>query len=139
GPARCLREMARSALRQRPKAFPRQLPSYRAAGHAHFLSTSNESSTREFPRHRLFSIQFDVIFVIGQALAESIESEHPRAGSAHQALEARSKARHPRASLPVLPRSPTLETVSTKQARMLLLDITEARNINAVGAMSERN
>src|SRR5437879_1888192 len=87
----------------------------------------------------LFFIQLDVIFVIGQALAESIESEHPRAGSAHHALEVRSKARHPRASLPVLPRSPTLETVSTKQARMLLLDITEARNINAVGAMSERN
>src|SRR5438445_249872 len=47
GPSHCLQEMARSALRQRPKAFPRQLPSYRAAGHAHFLSTRNESSALE--------------------------------------------------------------------------------------------
>src|SRR6266567_1757594 len=106
GPAHCLQEMARSALRQRPKAFPRQLPSYRAAGHAHFLSTRNESSAREFPKH---------------------------------GLEVCSKARHPGASFPVLSRSPTLETVSTKQPRMLLLHIAEARNVDAVGPMSERN
>src|SRR4029077_4440267 len=65
-------------------------------------------------------VQFDEIFVIGQALAEPIKSEHPWTRAAQHALEIRSEARHPRASLPVLPRSPTLETVSTKQARMLL-------------------
>src|SRR5437879_8044059 len=67
-----------------------------------------------------FFIQLDVIFVIGQALAESIESEHPRAGSAHHALEVRSKARHPRAALPVVPRTPALETVPTTRLRTSL-------------------
>src|SRR5438093_1229204 len=91
------------------------------------------------PSIGFFFVQFDEIFVIGHALAESIKREHPRTGAAQHALEVCSKTRHPRASFPVLPRSPTLETVSTKQARMLLLDITEARNIDAVRAMPERN
>src|SRR5206468_8709029 len=91
------------------------------------------------PRIGFFFIQLDVIFATGQALAESIKREHPWTGAAQHALEVRSKTRHPSASFPVLPRSPTLETVSTKQARMLLLDITEARNIDAVRAMPERN
>src|SRR5436190_17206366 len=91
------------------------------------------------PRIGFLFIQLDVIFATGQALAESIKREHPWTGAAQHALEVRSKTRHPSASFPVLPRSPTLETVSTKQARMLLLDITEARNIDAVRAMPERN
>src|SRR5205814_3276304 len=91
------------------------------------------------PRIGFFFIQLDVIFAIGQALAESIKREHPWTGAVQHALEVCSKARHPSASFPVLSRSPTLETVSTKQARMLLLDITEARNIDAVRAMPERN
>src|SRR6266566_1619867 len=91
------------------------------------------------PSVGFFFVQFDEIFAIGQALAEPIKSEHPWTGAAQHALEVCSKARHPSASFPVLSRSPTLETVSTKQARMLLLDITEARNIDAVRAMPERN
>src|SRR5438874_650111 len=90
------------------------------------------------PSIGFFFVQFDEIFAIGQALAEPIKSEHPWTGAAQHALEVCSKARHPSASFPVLSRSPTLETVSTKQARMLLLDITEARNIDAVRAMPER-
>src|SRR5207245_8105360 len=90
------------------------------------------------PSVGFFFVQFDEIFAIGQALAEPIKSEHPWTGAAQHALEVCSKARHPSASFPVLSRSPTLETVSTKQARMLLLDITEARNIDAVRAMPER-
>src|SRR5947208_14313925 len=91
------------------------------------------------PRIGFFFIQLDVIFAIGQALAESIKREHPWTGAAQHALEVRSKTRHPSASFPVLPRSPTLETVSRTQALMPLLDITEARNIDAVRAMPERN
>src|SRR2546429_8235752 len=131
--------MARSALRQRPKAFPRQLPSYRAAEHAHFLSTSNESSAREFPTHRFFVYPARCNFRDWAGTRRIHKREHPWTGAAQHALEVRSKTRHPSASFPVLPRSPTLETVSTKQARMLLLDITEARNIDAVRAMPERN
>src|SRR5436305_783682 len=54
--------MARSALRQRPKAFPRQLPSYRAAGHAHFLSTRNEFLGAEFPQRSPFPWSIPINF-----------------------------------------------------------------------------
>src|SRR5947199_3438260 len=76
------------------------------------------------PRIGFFFIQLDVIFAIGQALAESIKREHPWTGAVQHALADCSKARHPGASFPVVSRSPTLETVFTMQARMMLLSIT---------------
>src|SRR5947199_9791154 len=84
------------------------------------------------PRIGFFFIQLDVIFAIGQALAESIKREHPWTGAALHALEVRSKIRPPCASLPVLARSLTLESVSTKQGRMLLLDIAVAWSVDGV-------
>src|SRR5881227_3163340 len=78
------------------------------------------------PRIGFLFIQLAVIFATGLALDESIKREHPWTGAAQHAVKIHSKTPQPNPSFPVLRRPPTVEALSTKQARMLLLDITEA-------------
>src|SRR5207237_10528509 len=65
------------------------------------------------PRIGFFFIQLDVIFAIGQALAESIKREHPWTGADQHELEVSSTTRPRRASLPRSPQYPTLYTAPT--------------------------
>ena len=77
--------------------------------------------------------------MIRQALAETVKSEHPGTGPAQGMLEICSETGHPRASLPVLPHSVALESISTDKSRMLLFHVAEAGHVNAIRPMSESN
>ena len=82
---------------------------------------------------------FDVIAVIRQALAETAETHAPRTGHLQRVLEFRAKTDHRRAARPSVAASAALIAVAAQEIRLLGFYVSEARNVNAVGAIAERH
>ena len=84
-------------------------------------------------------VEFDKIFVVGQTLAEPVERHVPRPGTAEGVLEIRAEAAHLHPALPLGTAGASLKTVPSQKQRMLLLHVAEARNVNSIGTVSQRD
>ena len=78
----------------------------------------------------------DEIVAIGQAFAEAVERKMPSAGFAKSVFEIGTEAGGVYAARPAFTRGAALITV-TAEKRLLGFDISEARNLDAVGAIAK--
>src|SRR6266550_1645141 len=89
------------------------------------------------PRVYSLFIQFNKILMVGQAFAETVKIQTPRARSLQLLFEVSSETRHIHAARPGLSPPASLETVSAKKGWMFLLYVAKSRDIDAIGAISQ--
>src|SRR6266851_2977557 len=91
------------------------------------------------PSVEFFLVHLDVIIVIGQAFAESADSQTPRPGHAKHVFEIRAEADFVDAAGPAFAAPAALVAVTAQKISLLGLYVSKARNVNAVGAIAERH
>src|SRR5579871_547770 len=90
------------------------------------------SDGRDSPGVDRVLINFKIVVMIRQALAEAIESEPPWPALSQRLFELRAEGDLLHTALPTLLRSSALESVAAQEVRMLRLHITKTRHINTV-------
>src|SRR6266849_5384727 len=108
-------------------------------GHGEFVfaPAAVDFQRRDAPGVEFFLVHFDVIIVIGQALAETADSHSPRPGHAKHIFEIRAEADFLNAAGPPFAAAAALVAVTAQKIFVLGLHVSKARNVNAVGAVAE--
>src|SRR5579871_1467433 len=104
-----------------------------------FVPGATYLERRNTPSVEFCFVQLDVILVVGQALAESIKAESPRAGPAHRFLEVGAERHHLDTTFPSLAKRSALISIAAQELGMLRLYVAEARDVDAVWPTTDFN
>ena len=91
------------------------------------------------PGVEFFLVHFDVVVVIGEALAETADAHVPGAGHFQRVLEFRAEAAHAHAAGPAVAAAAALIAVAADEILVLGFYVSKARDVDAIGAIAERH
>src|SRR5690242_4859659 len=89
------------------------------------------------PGVELVFVNFNVIVVVRQALAETAHPHAPRARLLQRILKIRSESGHGHASRPALASSAALVTVAANEVFLFGFYVAEARDVDSIGTVTK--
>src|SRR5262249_11298994 len=98
-----------------------------------------DTKGRYTPGVNVALIELNVIFVVGQTFTKAVEGHLPGPGPPERVLENRAEATSFKSAIPALAERSTLKSVAAQELWMFLVNVAEARHVDSIRAVAERN